>query len=204
MTLKPEMYISIDIETDGPCPGMNSMLSLGAVAYLEGEEVSCFEHNMYPLEDGQEDSDTMAWWDTQPEAWDHVTSNQMDPINAIEEFATWLEFLSLDDSCHLVACAWPASFDFGFVNWYMHQYHGENLLGFSCLDIRSYANGLFGNPGYMNTRATVPEGDLYKFFGIDTEKYRKHFAVDDARKQGDLLMKLIEYARIQEGPRHNA
>jgi len=40
MRSKKEIYVSIDIEADGPIPGPYSMLSIGAVAFTpEGEEV---------------------------------------------------------------------------------------------------------------------------------------------------------------------
>lgn len=199
MSSKPEMYVSIDIETDGQCPGLNSMLSLGAVAYFDGQEISEFEVNLYPLDDAIQNPDTMDWWRTQPEAWEYVNKSQKDPVLVMTEFAHWLEFINYpkEDGSKpyaLIAAAWPAAFDFGFVNWYMHQYYGTNPLGFSCLDIRSYANGLFANPGYYNTRATVSEGDLYKFFQMPEKQEHAHFAVHDARRQGDLLMKLIRYA----------
>ena len=29
----PEIYISTDVETDGPIPGQHSMLSIGSAAY---------------------------------------------------------------------------------------------------------------------------------------------------------------------------
>ena len=32
--MKPEIYISTDVETDGPIPGPHSMLSIGSAAYL--------------------------------------------------------------------------------------------------------------------------------------------------------------------------
>ena len=43
----PEIYVSIDIESDGPVPGLNSMLSLGAVAFDPvGKVLSKFQRNM--------------------------------------------------------------------------------------------------------------------------------------------------------------
>lgn len=194
MPRKPEVYISIDIETNGPCPGLNSMLAVGAVAYYGRKAVGRFYRKLYPLpyEDGAiENADTMIWWAGQPEAWEEVNKDQRDVTMAVNEFGTWLKDIEDNSSCKLIAAAWPAGFDFGFVNWYLHNYYGDNPLGFSCLDIRSYANGLFNTPGYYER---ISEGDLYKFFNIDLSGLRQHVAVDDAERQGRLLMALIEYA----------
>ena len=41
-----EYYVSIDIEADGPAPGLNSMLSLGAAAFTaDGALVDTFSAN---------------------------------------------------------------------------------------------------------------------------------------------------------------
>ena len=45
--IKQEVYVSVDVETDGPIPGPHSMLSLGAVAMLPNDnidhrEIGCF------------------------------------------------------------------------------------------------------------------------------------------------------------------
>ncbi|MBF0106938.1 MAG: hypothetical protein HQM16_16620 [Deltaproteobacteria bacterium] len=40
MVHKLEIYISTDVEADGPIPGMNSMLSFGSAAYLEDKTLA--------------------------------------------------------------------------------------------------------------------------------------------------------------------
>jgi DNA polymerase III alpha subunit (gram-positive type) len=187
--MQKEMYISLDIETDGPCPGQNSMLALGAVAFLDGEENDFFYRKIEPLDDAMQDSDTMVWWAGQPEAWEEVNKDREEPMTVMNDFGVWLE--DFGENVRLMAVAKPATFDFGFINWYLHSYYGDNPLGFACMDIRSYANGLFSESSYYGKLSV---GDPYKFFDIDKSVYRPHFAVDDARKQGVLLMKLLELA----------
>ena len=190
---KPELYISIDIETDGPCPGQNSMLAIGAAAFKIDlfNPVSKFYRTIKPMDDATQDSDTMLWWATQPEAWEEVNTDQVEPMEAMNQFGEWLIGTGYLHNAKLVAAAWPAAFDFGFVNWYLHSYYGANPLGFACLDIRSYANGLFNTAGYYER---ISEGDLYKHYGIDKTGFRPHVAVDDAIQQGLLLMELIREA----------
>ena len=45
-----ELYIVIDIETDGPVPGQYSMLSIGAIATNEAVEVGEFYAKLLPLD----------------------------------------------------------------------------------------------------------------------------------------------------------
>ena len=55
-----EIYVSTDVETDGPIPGMNSMLSFGSAAYLEDKTlVSTFTANLETMPDAKGDPKTM-------------------------------------------------------------------------------------------------------------------------------------------------
>ena len=64
-----EIYVSTDVETDGPIPGVNSMLSFGSAAYLADKTlVSTFTANLETLPGAEADPQTMEWWRSQPEA----------------------------------------------------------------------------------------------------------------------------------------
>jgi hypothetical protein len=185
---RPEVFVSIDIETDGPAPGLNSMLALGAVAYDGREaEIGTWYATFEPLPDAVPDDKTMDWWATQPEAWAEVTASRRDPAAWMTSFAGWCDALPGKP----VAVAWPAAFDFAFVNYYCHRFAGRNPLGFACLDIRSYANGLAGYPSYYG----LPEQEIRRMAGPpDTTGLRPHVAVDDAIEQGRLFMALRRHA----------
>lgn len=188
------MYISIDIETDGPAPGHNSMLSLGAAAFtIDGGLVDAWYQKVEPLMGAVRDPDTMKWWESQQkEVWEEANSDQVSPFYGMVQFSLWLE--KIGEGHKLVAAAWPAAFDFAFVNFYMWRFAGRNPLGFACLDIRSYANGMFSVPGYYEK---IPEGDLYLKYGIDTTGFRPHVSVDDAVRQGMLLVALLKDSDIR-------
>jgi DNA polymerase III alpha subunit (gram-positive type) len=185
---KPEIYVSIDIETDGPAPGLNSMLALGAVAFHStGRQLATWYATLHPLKDAFQDTGTMDWWGTQPEAWAEVNKDPRAPELAVPEFAGWVESLAGKP----VAVAWPAAFDFAFVNYYCHRFASRNPLGFSCLDIRSYANGLAGRSSYGG----LSEERLRAMAGkVETEGLRDHVALDDAIGQGRLFMALRTFA----------
>jgi len=47
MAKKPEIYVSMDIEADGPIPGPNSMLSFAAACFNEKSTlVGTFDRNL--------------------------------------------------------------------------------------------------------------------------------------------------------------
>lgn len=194
------MFISIDIESDGPAPGVNSMLALGAAAFAgSGEMVSTWYEKLLPLPQGlglaHQNPQTMAWWKTQPEAWEEVNRDQQNPQDAMTRFALWVDGLR-ENHGKPAAVAWPAAFDFAFVNYYLWRFVGENPLGIACLDIRSYANGLAKYPGYYGMSKKVM---LVMAGEVDKTGLRAHVAVDDAVEQGRLFMQLRKYALTVTG-----
>lgn len=184
-----EIYVSIDIETDGPAPGLNSMLALGAAAYdVNEKEFSTWYSTLYTLPEANADPKTAAWWLTQPDALEEVRTNQKESSVVIPQFVKWVKSLPGKP----IAVAWPAAFDFAFVNYYCHRFAGENPLGFACLDIRSFANGLAKFPNYYG----ISECKIKELAGpIDKTDLRQHVAVDDAIEQGRLFMGLRKNVR---------
>ena len=62
-----EIYVSVDIEADGPIPGDYSLLALGSAAYDDcGKLVSTFTANLAPLDGAKQDPDTMEVLESQP------------------------------------------------------------------------------------------------------------------------------------------
>lgn len=176
------MYVSIDIEADGPVPGLNSMIALGAAAFTpEGELQSSWYRTLQPLPDATQGADTMAWWQTQPEAWEEVTRNPEDPSLTIPGFVKWISCLP----GRVIAVASPAAYDFPWVNYYCWRFTGSNPLGYSCLDMGSYARGM-GLDG--KERRAIQES-------TDKTGLRPHIAVDDAVEQGRYWIALLAKGR---------
>ena len=193
---KPELFISIDIETDGPAPGINSMLALGAAAFpADGGKETGWYCNMFPLAGAVQNDETMKWWamPSQRAAYAEVTEDPTPPDFAMIRFVEWLEE---DLKGHkLIAVGWPIAFDFAFVNWYCWKFTGRNPLGFAGLDIRSYANGLADHPQYYS----LPEEEVWNMTGkLDKAGLRPHHALDDAIGQGRLFMGLRREALLRQ------
>src|SRR5262245_7868896 len=89
-----EIYVSTDIEANGPIPGPYSMLSFASAAFdTEGAVLGTYTANLDTLPDAVQDPDTMAWWAQNPEAWRACRSDTRDPSTAMTEYRAWLEAL---------------------------------------------------------------------------------------------------------------
>ena len=109
-----EIYVSTDVETDGPIPGVYSMLSIGSAAYTaEKEYLGGFTVNLETLPGASQHPDTMKWWESQREAWAACRQAPLAPEEAMRKYLAWLKALPGEP----VFVAYPAAFDFMFVCW---------------------------------------------------------------------------------------
>ena len=136
-----EIYVSTDIEADGPIPGPHSMLSFASAAYRSDKTlVATYEANLTTLPDAQGHPKTMEWWKTQPQAWAACRVSPRDPSAVMPEYLAWLKALPGTP----VFVAYPAAFDFMFVQWYLVRFTGESPFAHAAIDIRTYAMALLG------------------------------------------------------------
>ena len=62
--MKPEIYVSTDVEADGPIPGPHSMLSFASAAYLADKTlVDTYTANLELLPGAEGHPRTMRWWE---------------------------------------------------------------------------------------------------------------------------------------------
>ncbi|UXN74342.1 hypothetical protein N8D56_03815 [Devosia sp. A8/3-2] len=88
------IFIVTDIESDGPTPLHNSMLSFASVAIeADGTRHGEFEAQLTQRPDRTTNETTMAWWATQPEAWAATTADAEAPAVVMPRFADWVESL---------------------------------------------------------------------------------------------------------------
>ncbi len=176
-----EIYVSTDIEADGPIPGPYSMLSFGSAAFNEGGDlISTFQANLETLEGAVGHPDTMKWWSTQEDAWAACRKDLQDPKVAMAAYSDWL--LGLPGTPVFVG--YPATYDFLFVYWYLIKFTGDSPMGFSGLDVKSYACAMLKKPFKQAGKRGMP-GRWFK----GTRKHT-HEALDDAVGQGQLFMNM--------------
>ena len=176
-----EIYVSTDVETDGPIPGPHSMLSLGSAAYTADKRLlATFSANVETLPGAAAHPETAAWWATQPEAWAACRSNLEPPETAMKRYADWVEALPGKP----VFVAYPAGFDFLFVYWYLIRFAGRSPYSFSALDMKSFAMAQLRMDYRASTKAQMPK----HWFD---ELPHSHIALDDAIGQGALFCNML-------------
>jgi hypothetical protein len=180
-----EIYISTDVEADGPIPGPHSMLSFASAAYRADKTLlGAFQSNLVTLPGAQGDPKTMTWWQGQPEAWAACRSNPRDPAEVMPEYVTWLKSLPGKP----VFVAYPAAYDFMFVYWYLIRFAGESPFSHSALDIKSYAMALLGKEYRESVKRNMPR-DWFDAL------LHTHVALDDAKGQGVLFCNMLAARR---------
>src|SRR5919197_556644 len=106
-----EIYVSTDVETDGPIPGPHSMLSFGSAAYTGDKTlVQTFSANLETLPGAEGHPRTMEWWLSNPEAWEACRQNLEPPEAAMRRYLAWVEALPGKP----VFVGYPVAFDFMF------------------------------------------------------------------------------------------
>ena len=176
-----DIYLSVDIESDGPIPGKNSMLSLGAVAIdinkkIHGE----FEVNLELLPEATPDPNTMEFWGKNPEAWKVCRENIVSPEDGMKSYREFLKQLP----SRPIFMGYPACFDFMFHHWYLIYFTGKDPCGFSGLDLKSYAAGLKGLSYRQSTKRNFPK------IWFENMKH-DHTALTDARGQAVLGINML-------------
>jgi hypothetical protein len=176
-----EIYVSTDIETDGPVPGLHSMLSFASAAYLADKTlVGTFSANLETLPGATAHAETMKWWETQPEAWAASRRDLRSPAEAMSEYAAWLKQLPGKP----VFVGYPVVFDYMFVQWYLHKFTGGSPFSFFALDIKTYAMAVLKTEYRETTKAVMPE----RWFDALPHT---HQALDDAIEQGVLFCNML-------------
>lgn len=181
------MYFSVDVEADGPIPGPYSMVSFGvAVAGSRAETftpadptAATFYRELRPISD-----------DFVPQALavsgldrDALLRDGADPASAMSELNAWV--LQTAGGAKPVFVAYPASFDWMFVYWYLIRFTGRSVFGHSnCLDVKTaYA-----------IKADVPYGRAHKRAmprHLLSQRPHTHNALDDAIEQAELFANIM-------------
>lgn len=186
-----EVYVSVDIETDGPIPAVNSMLSLGAAAFARaGEDLplrlnAVFNVNLLPVDGTEPDRSTAEWWATQPEAYAEATRDPHEPRAAMHSFVRWVDSLP----GRPVFVAYPAGFDFTFVYWYMMRFVGRSPFSFSAIDVKTLAMAALGGEYRHSNKRNWP-AQWKRNAGAHA-----HVAVEDAVEQGWEFVEILNHLR---------
>ena len=177
-----EIYISTDVETDGPIPGPHSMLSLGSAAYTADKRLlGTSSANFETLPGAAAHPETAAWWATQPEAWAACRGDLEAPEAVMKRYVAWIDALPGKP----VFVAYPAGFDFLFVYWYLMRFAGRSPFSHSALDMKTFAMAVLRKDYRASSKQNMP-----KHWFDDLP--HSHVALDDAIEQGALFCNMLK------------
>lgn len=184
-------YIVTDVETNGPDPGVHSMLSLASVACsAAGERLGHFTVNLEAMPGHQADPGTLAWWKTEPAAWSALQEGPVSAREGTERFVAWVRSFGP----RAVFVASPLIFDGAWVDWYLRRFAGirlkaaprseMHLFEGGGLDLASFVMGRTGMSYRQCTEKYYPEA----WFGGHPHS---HIALDDAEGYAHLLCRVL-------------
>ena len=166
-------YIVVDVEADGPIPYKYSMVSFGAVI-VEPSLSKTFYGELKPISDEWIPDALKVSGFTRDE---HLLFN--DPKSVMIDFKNWIKS-NVNGSPIFISD--NLAFDWQWINWYFHNFLGENPFGFSGRRIGDLYCGLKGD-----TRLN----------GEWKRKFRKtkhdHNPVNDAKGNAEALLELVKW-----------
>ncbi|MGZ4357614.1 MAG: 3'-5' exonuclease [Gaiellaceae bacterium] len=189
-TSRAELYFSCDVETDGPIPGIYSMLSIGmAVCGRDDDDGfealdpdrATFYRELQPISERFE-----------PEA---VAVSGLDrarlavegapPERAMGELVEWVREAAGERKPIFVA--YPLGFDWSFAHYYFVRYAGGSPFGHAGhLDVKTLYAAKAGVPVGSVGKSSMPQHLL-------STRPHTHNALDDAIEQGELLQNLMAW-----------
>ena len=158
--------IIVDVEADGPVPGLYSMVSIGAVLLDENLDKT-FYGQLKPLPDADWIPEALAISGHSREE----TMTFRDPIYVMQEFASWIEKNSRGRP---IFWADNNGFDFAMVNYYFWAFYGSNPFGWSSQNINSLYKGI--------------QNDMYTSFKHLRKTKHTHHPVDDAKGNAEAML----------------
>jgi 2-polyprenyl-6-methoxyphenol hydroxylase-like FAD-dependent oxidoreductase len=183
-----DIYISADIEADGPIPGPYSMLAFGlAVAgtfdgtTFEARDPAAltFYRELKPVSEYY-DPRALSVSGLDREA---LASNGSEPSEAMRDAAQWV----LDQATTLrpVLVGYPVVFDWMFLHWYFVRFVGQSPFGFgSALDIKTIYQ--------QKARVTFDSASRDKLPPeLSSQRSHTHNALDDAIEQAEIFNRLF-------------
>ncbi|MDJ0381849.1 3'-5' exoribonuclease [Streptomyces sp. G-G2] len=195
---RPSLYLSVDIEADGPIPGPYSMISFGAAvagrqdgaAYTAADpEQHTFYRQLRPIS---------AEFVPQALAVSGLDRARLvregcEPALAMDEFRSWVREVCA--GARAVMCGYPASYDWTFLYWYLMRFGGESPFGHSgCLDMKTlYATKARVPLRSVAKRTMAPE--------LLPARRHTHHALDDAIEQAELMSNLMLWNPAQDPSR---
>lgn len=194
-----DVYISLDVEADGPIPGPTgwgySMLSLGAcvaglldsagfVRVEPSDDV--FYVELQPISDDVVPQALAVCESALSMTRAELCKRGTDPRAAMHEFVAWVKAMEVKYRGRAVGVGWPSSWDFGtWVFWYLTRFAGESPFSHGQhRDIRDVLATKMELPVRGMTKKTIPRN-------LVPRRRHTHNARDDAIEQAELFANVM-------------
>lgn len=168
------LFIMVDVEATGPCPGLYSMTELGAVV-VEEPLARTFYAKLRPIEGTALDKEAVRVMGYDPAAF----ADWPEPEGEIRRFGEWLDGLGKRP----MFVSDNPGFDFQFVNYYFWKFYGRNPFGHSSTNLGSLYKGA--------------ARDMYQSFKHLRVTPHTHNPVDDAMGNAEALITMAKNFGIQ-------
>uniref|UniRef100_A0A6M3JPL2 Exonuclease n=1 Tax=viral metagenome TaxID=1070528 RepID=A0A6M3JPL2_9ZZZZ len=161
--------IVVDIEADGPVPGIYSMTEIGAVLVKEPLDVT-FYGTLSPISKMFQQKALAVTGRTRPD-----TLQFDDPKKTMERFKQWL-----DENCTppYIFLSDNNGFDFAFASYYFHLYLSHNPFGYSSRNLNDLFKGI--------------QRDMRASFKGLRKTPHDHNPVNDAKGNAEALLEMIK------------
>lgn len=181
--MKPEIYISVDVESTGPIPGEYSMYQLGACV-VDQTDKNCFYEIKLLNDNFVAPALKACGIERLEDLKRRLDGHGLYPDQAMLCFADWIKSVAGDNRPVMVG--FNAPYDWSFVNWYFHKFLGQNQFGISALDIKAYYMGLM-NTAWAETSKNKIEPRFL------SQRPHTHNALDDAIEQAEIFTKMLDF-----------
>lgn len=191
MSGRSTLYISVDVEADGPIPGPFSMLSFGAAVCGRfgaagftaiDPALQTFYRELKPI---SPDFDPQALAVSGLDRA-HLAEQGADPQRAMDDFTDWVA--EMCDGAKPILVGYPICFDWMFIYWYLIRFAGQSPFGHSgCMDMKTtFALKANRSIAFVGKRS-MPKHLL-------SDRPHTHNALDDAVEQGELFANLMAWS----------
>lgn len=201
--VRPEMYFSVDLETDGTVVGDCSISSIGAciAGTHDGTtfrrinpSVSTFYAELAPLADRRWDPEAAAIGaealGLSATAWrERLQTTGLVPAAAIAQFQGWVR-AHTHDLYAPVLVSWPATFDWAFLYDYFHHVGEPDQRWLFHFGATRCVRQMYAvKAGVTLAQAKKPLLPAH----LRSRRAHTHHALDDALEQADLFANIMEW-----------
>lgn len=185
MDKRPEVYVSVVVETDGPIPGPYSMIAVGATALSNtGKRIDSTEVCVSPLPGTVVHPTSLSYWKKNIGLREEILSKSEDPVDAMSYFSSWVERLKGKP----ILAAYNSAWTWMWIHWYTTKYTVCSPFPLTALDLKSQASIFIGREFLKTSKHNLPQSWLSIEGQVDSLLVK-------SRRQAEMLKGILRARR---------